>query len=227
MKKLVALLSLITFISCGDKKEDSGKKEDKENMETTDENTTVETDNSSNDGFKKYDIKSGIITLETSMEVSGMNMKKKSILYFDDYGIKESQEDFNIDPSGKEVFATRDFVKDGYRYTCSVEYGSGAKTKAMGYGTAARFNMDEASTMKDNKFKKLANTTVAGKDCEGFSMETPSGLIEMYGWSGITLKSVLTGGSIKSTTIAVKVEENVEIPADKFEVPAGVKMTDM
>jgi hypothetical protein len=51
--------------------------------------------------YKKYDIKSGIITFETTMEMAGMNIKTKTILYFDDYGIKECQEEYKTDEEGK------------------------------------------------------------------------------------------------------------------------------
>lgn len=41
---------------------------------------------------KKYDIKSGIITFETTVKMMGMTITKKSIVYFDEYGMKECKE---------------------------------------------------------------------------------------------------------------------------------------
>jgi hypothetical protein len=222
MKKAAGIVSLILLFSCNN----NVKAPEAVGMTNVASNVPhVEV----SAGYKKYDIKSGIVTLQTTMEMSGMNIKTKSILYFDDYGIKECQEEYKTDGSGKETLTKRDFVKDGFRYICSIENKGGSKTKAMGYGVAAPFNMEEASTMKDNQFKKIADETICGKLCNGFSMLTPSGNIKMYGWSKIALKNVVENPSMKmkTETIATKIEENVSIPADKFEVPKDVKMTEM
>ncbi len=41
--------------------------------------------------IRKYDIKSGIITLESVPKISGMEIKMTRIVYFDDYGIKRTR----------------------------------------------------------------------------------------------------------------------------------------
>jgi hypothetical protein len=232
MKRSVAILSLALF-ACN-----SGKNETEQNTAQTSakeiasdmsNGATDAAANATDASYKKYDVKSGIVTLETTMEMSGMNIKTKNVLYFDDYGNKECQEEYKVDESGKEILSARDFVKDGYRYVCSVENKGGSRSKANGYGVAAAFNMKEAETLKDNQFKKIGDESICGKTCSAFSMVTPSGNIKMYGWSGITLKTIVENPEMKmkTSTVATKFEENAVIPADKFEVPAGVKMTDM
>jgi hypothetical protein len=179
---------------------------------------------------KKYDIKSGIVTYNTVMRIGDMELLSKKVVYFDDYGVKECQEIYKADGAGgKEVLTERSFVKDGFRYHCSVENKGGAKSKAMGTGVAVQFNMQEASTMTKYQFKKLDDETVCGKACNGFSMVTPSGVIKMYGWNKVTLKSRTENAEMKmaSEDVAVKFEENVPIPPEVFEVPQGVAMTDM
>jgi hypothetical protein len=233
MKKTAAVLSLALLFSCNN----SGTESNKNAMQDTAKKMASGMTNGASDvtvaepvaSYKKYDIKSGIVTFETSMQMSGMNIKTKNILYFDDYGIKECQEEYKTDASGKEMLTKRDFVKEGFRYICSIENKGGSKTKAMGYGVASPFNMDEASTMKDNQFKKIPDETVCSKSCNAFSMVTPSGNIKMYGWNRITLKTVVDNPSMKmkTETVATKVEENASIPAEKFEVPKDVKMVDM
>ena len=37
--------------------------------------------------FKKYDVKSGIVTFENVIEMGTMKMKHKVMVYFDDYGM--------------------------------------------------------------------------------------------------------------------------------------------
>jgi hypothetical protein len=231
MKKIVAILSLALLFSCNNsgKESDTNGMQDSKAAEVTNEATNTPASETKST-YKKYDIKSGIVSYETTMQMSGMKIKTKTILYFDDYGIKECEEEYKADAAtGKEMLAARNFVKDGYRYTCSVENKGGVKTKAMGYGVAAPFNMDEAATLKDNQFKKIGDETICGKSCNGFSMVTPSGNIKMYGWNRITLKTIVDNASMKmkTETIATKVEENVSIPSDKFEVPKDVVMTDM
>lgn len=176
---------------------------------------------------KKYDIKSGIITFDTKMEMAGMVIKSKKILYFDDYGNKECEEEYGNDPSsGKEIVKSRNFNKDGYHYILSLENNGGIKTKMRGNGVAAKFDVKEASTMKENKFVKLADETVCGKVCNAFSMETPSGKISMYGWNRITLKTLLIGNGMKSESKAIKIQENVSIPTSIFEIPKGMPISE-
>jgi hypothetical protein len=231
MKRAAIIISAAFLFSCnGDK---SGSQENvldaakdkagEMSNGATDAATTAEA------GHKKYEIKSGIITTETVMSMNGMNLTSKKVLYFDDYGAKECEEEFKTDDAGKEFLAMRIFVKDGFHYTCSVENKGGVKTKSSGYGVASPFNMSEASTQTDSQYKVLSETTVCGKSCKGFSMVTPSGNISMYGWNGITLKTVVDNASmdLKTSTTATKIEENVAIPAEKFEVPAGVVMQTM
>ncbi len=176
---------------------------------------------------KKYDIKSGIITYESNMEMTGIKIHTKKVLYFDDYGVKEAEEEYKT-MGGSEKLSERNFVNDGYHYIVSIENKGGIKSKMSGTGVAARFNMDEASTMKDNQYKKVADETICGKTCSGFSMVTPSGTITMYGWNGIALKTTVenTAAKMKTVTIATKIEENASIPADKFEVPTDIKITE-
>ncbi|MDI1355381.1 MAG: hypothetical protein PSX36_10705 [bacterium] len=230
MKKTATIFSLAALLSCGGSKEPSttGNQDaaaDKAVEMTNGASAAAPVETVSD--FKKYDIKSGIVTFETKMEMSGMVIKKKSILYFDDYGIKECEEQYDVDAAtGKEVLTDRNFVKDGYHYICSVENKGGIKTKQNGYGVAALFNMSEAESMKENKFKKLPDETVCGKVCNAFSMETPSGKISMCGWNRIVLKTRVENESMKTETVAKTISENATIPGDKFEVPNGVKITE-
>ena len=231
MKKITAILSIAILFSCNNSKNESttntvndAAKDKAAEMTDGATNSTA----TAPSGYKKYDLKSGIITFETTGSVSGDQLPKtKQILYFDDYGAKESQETYKIDEAtGKEILTDRDFEKDGFRYIISFEHKGGSKTKGSGYGIASPFVMSEAASQKA---KGLADETIAGKPCKGFAMVTPSGNITTYGWNKITLKTITdnTEYKIKSKTVATKIEENVSIPADKFEVPAGMEMTNM
>ena len=228
MKTAIALLVMCVMISCsGNKNETPESAKDKAAAATNGASNTA--GGSTDASHKKYEIKSGIVTFESAMGMGSMIIKSKNVLYFDDYGMKECQEEYSVDAAGgKETLTKRDFVKDGIRYVCSVEHKSGTKTKAMGYGVATVFNVDEAASLKDVQFKKLADETICGKTCNGYSMVTSSGNVKMYGWSHVALKTTVDNASMKmkSETVATKIEENVAIPADKFDVPTGVVMSD-
>jgi len=233
MKNLAVILATCTLFACNS---DNGNHEDEHMKDTANDiasrvtgGATAETHEATGD-YKKYAIKSGIVTYETNMEISGMKLKSTKILYFDNYGTTECEEEYKNNPvTGKEELDSRTFVKDGYRYSLSMNYKNGARTKAQGYGVAAVFNMDEAKTLKENNFKALGNETVCGKECESFSIETASGKLIMNGWNNIALKTVLDNASSKmrSVTLATKIEENASIPADKFEVPKDIVITNM
>jgi hypothetical protein len=54
--------------------------------------------------IKKYDIKSGIVTYDLNMKVAKMEIKKKTIVYFDDYGMKEYREMYSKDNKLEETY---------------------------------------------------------------------------------------------------------------------------
>src|SRR5688572_7140349 len=94
MKRISIALTALSFMffSCSG---DSNKTEN--TKDTTATTTTANNDQSTTSAGKKYDVKSGIIHFETTIKAGGMNIVKKKILYFDDYGIKEAEEELNDD----------------------------------------------------------------------------------------------------------------------------------
>lgn len=231
MKKTATLLLAVILFACNNnetaktsEEQQSAAKDKAAEMTNGATNSTA----TAPSGHKKYDLKSGIITFETKGSMGSDPIPKtKQVLYFDDYGAKECQEIYKIDEAtGKETLTDRDFEKDGFRYIISYENKGGIKTTGSGYGIVSPFVMSKAKTQNA---KELSDETIAGKLCKGFSMNSPSGNITMYGWNKITLKTITDNAQykMKSETVATKIEENVSIPADKFEVPKDVKMTDM
>ncbi len=173
---------------------------------------------------KKYDVKSGIVTFETIMEMSGMKMADKKILYFDDYGMKECEETY------KDGKLTESFVSDGKeRFKLFHEKKGVYKAGAASNGTAMPFNWNEVSQSdKDGGIAKQGEKmTVAGKDCETFTFITETAgektTTKYAGWNHVLLSMELQSKSMKSSEKAVKVEENASVPADKFSIPADYK----
>jgi len=167
---------------------------------------------------KKYDIKSGIVTFETTMKMGSISIVTKSIVYFDDYGTKECKETYE-DGTLKESF-----FSDG-KNLYEVYFASKMATKrGVAYrGTEFRFNWNEISEKdkKSGKAKQLPGLTIAGKKCESFEYSDGGTTTKYAGWGNICLMIDLTSKSVSSVTKAVKLEENAKVSGDKFAVPAG------
>ncbi len=164
--------------------------------------------------FKKYQIKSGIITFESTLTMGKMILKTKSVVYFDDYGMKECKDSYD-DEKIKESFFSDG--KDLYLtiYTEKAVYKRGTAFR----GTEYRFDMEEI--LRSGKAKKLPNMTVVGKNCEAFELNDRGNISTFAGWNNICL---YLGTNQKTMTVvnkAVKFEENAKIPAEKFKIPAG------
>jgi hypothetical protein len=167
---------------------------------------------------KKYDIKSGIITFETTMKIMGMAVTNKSVVYFDEYGTKECKETYS-DGTLKESF-----FSDGKNlYKVSHDQKTAWKTGPALRGTEFRFDWNEISEKdkKAGKAKQLGKITVAGKECESFEYKDRGSTTTYAGWSHICLLTDLTSKDMNSIAKAVRIEENARVPAEKFSVPAG------
>ena len=203
---LLALTIVMVIFSCKNK---SGTKAGSESTEQVQAPENIVTETPS---FHKYGIKSGIVTFETDI----VGMKLKTILYFDDFGIREAEEKYEGETvesislcNGKERFTVMPLQKSAFTGgTCSR-------------GIAYRFAWDEISSEdKGTKAKKLANMTVAGKDCESYSYDTGSSVAVYAGWQNINLYLKTTAGGTEVIMQATKIEENAEIPVEKFQVPS-------
>jgi len=173
--------------------------------------------------FKKYDIKSGIITYDLIMHVAGMDMKEKTIVYFDDYGMKECKETYSNDKLIESFFSDG---KNLYmvKFDQKTAYNQGPASR----GTELRVEWSEFGTEKERqegKYKKLVSKTIAGKTCEMFESNDGNGNMTQYGgWNKILLYMNTQRNDVRTTLSAVKVEENVNVPPEKFQVPAGFKI---
>ena len=198
---LLAITIVLVIFSC----------KSKPGVNTGDENQVTETYS-----FHKYGIKSGIVTYEIDM----MDMKKKQILYFDDYGIKEAEENYEGEEvkvinlcDGKEMYSLHPSQK--------TAYSNGSCSRGIAY----RFAWDEISKEDQNtKAKKTSNMTVAGKDCESYSYDMGSSTAVYAGWQNINLYLKTSSQTVEVIQKAIKIEENVEIPANKFQVPSDYEI---
>jgi hypothetical protein len=206
---LLSVWLTIAFISCGSKGNKSTPSTDSVNAPTASSTTVSEQPTV----VKKYPIKSGIVTFENDM----LGIKQKKVLYFDDYGIKEAEEIYEGE-NVKEVS-----LCDGKkRYTINFAQKTAYSTGDCYRGIAYKFDWDEISKAdKEYKVKKLANVTVAGKDCQSYSLSSGNFPTVFAGWNNICLYQETKSQYGTVIMKAVKVEENASVPAEKLQVPAG------
>jgi len=167
---------------------------------------------------KKYEIKSGIVREELTMTMGGKPFQNlKIIVYFDDYGMKECRETYD-DKTLKESYFSDG--KDLYTvYWLKKKY---TKVGTAFRGTELKVDWNEFSEKdkKAGKVKKLPSMNVAGKECESYQLSGTT----FAGWKGICLFMKTESSSITAVTKASKLEENVNVPAEKFLVPAGFQL---
>lgn len=171
----------------------------------------------------KYAIKSGIVEYKTSM----MGMDAKQILTFDDFGNKEMTE-VKMDMMGNK-FHTVTLNKDGFVYNYDLIKKIGTKTPLKIVKTPdIDFENMTKEMMQDMNMKKLGNEKFLGKNCEKVSIDYKK--MQMKGnyliYMGIPLKVNTDLGTMKMNLLAERIIENPSIPADKFKVPADVKISE-
>jgi hypothetical protein len=167
---------------------------------------------------RKYDVKSGIITFETTITIGTMKVANRSIVYFDDYGMRECKETY----TGEKL--SHVFFSDGKSLYRLMPAQKKAVRRGDAFrGTELRYDWAEASAKgeEERHAKKIPNVTIAGKNCEAFQTTQKETICTYAGWNHILLSIEITGGGSNSLTKALKVEENVPVPGEKFKVPAG------
>lgn len=181
---------------------------------------------------RRYELQSGIVTYEPMMI---MGIKSVSTLYFDDYGRRESREtvtDSNI--MGMKSYEKKVDITDGdYIISYEVEKIVNGKDETSKIATKTDMRkfqqmamrmakgFDPEQMKKDFDYREEGPEVVAGVTGTRYSVsfDKEKSNERVYGvlYKKISLSTQMGGISVK----AAKIEENVAVPASKFEVPAG------
>ena len=157
----------------------------------------------------RYGIKSGILTQKSEMG--------ETTVYFDNYGALEAQK-MKMDFMGNSMEMTI-LRKDGKTYMINA---SEKQVQEMGGNDINFLNLTDA-VKSANKIKEAGKETILGKECTKYTLESSQMGMTMsqtvWVWQGLTLKSLTDGGQFQFGNEAVKLEENVTIPASTFEIP--------
>ncbi|RRD60008.1 hypothetical protein [Tannerella forsythia] len=170
----------------------------------------------------KYEIKSGIVKKVSNV----MGQKVESILYFDDYGKMEAVET-TVNVAGTE------------KNMRTLDEGNSIASIDLDAKTVQRMEkpdkLNNFLTLTDEqkekyKYQELGEETFLDRPCKKISLElTEMGQTfqaTLWLWRGIPLKTETQVGGMTVVEEAVEVQENVEVPAEKFTVPEGFTVSE-
>jgi len=236
--KIAQFVVLISFSACSNQKNDKPIIEESQNKDaplqmlydsnnTADRNAIVDTVIPAVD--KKYLIQSGIITMK--IEVTGMKSPMNSTVYFDNYGNRECTETISsIDMGNGNTSKSHhlSFNANGYLYQVNLISKTGTKSKYNPKVMTGGFSFAGLTDNMKKQFniKNEGTSVILGKQCELYSMHSSDMKGTFAVWKNLTLNlTTETNGMITRVT-TIKLQDNVQIPKDKFTVPKDVKITE-
>lgn len=154
--------------------------------------------------------------------------------WFEDYGLRQAVYSTNtMELLGQKVVSgTVEITADGWRTRYDVEKKEGTRSRAnappAAPGGGAAMPQISALTSQqklDMKAEELPPREILGRTATGMAMEV--GGIKMRGWSwmGIPMRvETVLGGKEPMVVETTLLELGVPVPAEKFRVPADVKI---
>lgn len=167
--------------------------------------------------FRKYNVKSGVITFNTSMNTLTVQVRYKTVISFDRYGIVERRDTYE----GNVLSET--FLSDGYNnYNISHKNKKIVRTGKAYRGTESRFGWDNISEedLKAGKVVKDPTMIIAGKKCKVYTIMAGVATVTYGGWENIILLNKVESPGGKSISIAEKVEI-FAVDESVFKLPEG------
>lgn len=177
----------------------------------------------------KYGVKAGMS--EMTMEMMGM--KTTVVNYWDDFG-KKSVTAVSGEMMGSKMNETT-IEKDGYSIKYDGEKKTGTKAKKDTAFEDISFHEMTDAQMKERGMTEAGTETILGKECKVYDVDMDKMTGEtaadqqmkvkgkVWVWNGIPMKMVM-GDLMKMETTKLEVMESV--PAEKFEVPADITLSD-
>jgi hypothetical protein len=179
----------------------------------------------------KYQIKSGRYVTKANNNPVGVAMDTYTIVYFSDYGKKELSETVTKVEMGTIKQETHNFsllLEDMiYNWDAATKRGSKYSIKDI---LDKNINYETLSDelKKQFKYTELGKETILGKECNKISVEVqPGATAILCHYKGIPMRSEANVMGTKIVTDVTELEENINIPADKFNIPSDVTFLDV
>lgn len=167
--------------------------------------------------YKKYDVPSGVITFNTSLNTLTVNLSYKTVISFDHYGMRERRDTYDGD------VLTDTYLCDGFNnYSISHKYKKIDRTGKAYRGTESRFGWDEIKKedIKSGKVIKRPTQIIANKKCQVFSILTGVATVTYGGWNNIILLDEVHSPGGKKVSEAVNVQI-YPVDPNTFKLPKG------
>lgn len=171
--------------------------------------------------YKRYYFKSGIIEYKYDGKTQGTET-----VYFDDYGYYEAvyTETVTKMMGIKAKVKTATITIGDDRYEIDFNENTAVKMKNPLGKALAESKLDwvenSKKALQHMGFQKTGTGTVLGKTCDIWE-----GTGKAWVWKGLTLKTEVRVMGLTTVT-ATDVKTDVNIPDEKFKVPAGIKITE-
>lgn len=217
MKK--EIITIIFFVICIIACQNQANK----NVNTSQNDSELQNESVKEIAKGKYAIKSGVVVYKTQM----MGFEVKQTLSFDDFGQKEAT-DVMMEMMGTTIH-NKTITKEGFIYTIDMVRKTGTKSQVQAINNSnIDFQNLTDEMIKEMNLKKEGYEEFLGKNCEKMSIDYVK--MQMKGtflvYKGIPLKVDTEMGTMKMNLVAEKLEENVQIPAEMFEIQSDISIID-
>ena len=153
-----------------------------------------------------------------TQKMAGFDMKKKVVVSFDDYGMKECRETYQGDKIREVYFSDG---KDLYSLNPAKKTAFKRGKASRGTEVTVDWNDVSSDDKRSGKSKQLPNMTIAGKTCESFVSNLQGSSTTYASWNHILMMIDMKSKEMSMLKKAVTVDEKAAVSADKFKVPAG------
>lgn len=176
--------------------------------------------------LKKYQLKSGIVEYKITGSQTG-----SQTLYFDKWGMlsaefTKSEMKFMGFTTSSNTLNLTDLE---WTYSINLDEKKGTKTankdlmEMMGNMNQKEAEEYGLKVMEQLGGRKLGDEMFFGKMCEVYEIEKLGSKVWSYKWIPLKMEIKLIGNVVYE---AIKFEENVSVPSDKFKVPDGIEVTE-
>jgi hypothetical protein len=174
-----------------------------------------------------YPFRSAIIVMENSL-IDG-----EQVMYVDDHGrLTATYTTVEMTMFGQTTrMRSVELYRDGWQYAIDLDERTGTKTRRATPMSVSR-TPDVAkltAEMKERyKLRELGTRQFLGRTCEGYEMEAMGMKVATWSWNNIPMYSETDMGGAEPLVLRVtSLETDVAVPAEKFEIPSDIVITEV
>ncbi|HBG71117.1 MAG: hypothetical protein A2W93_02565 [Bacteroidetes bacterium GWF2_43_63] len=221
MKNIFLILSVFLFfiVSCGNKPDEAKVNSMLDSLKEIPATAPSDSD--------QFGYKTGVIVYTSST----MGINQEITMWFDDFG-RVTLSEIKSSMLGQQIHQLN-IVKDSMVYNIDMISKSGTWMALSDDSASASYNY-RTLTNDDLKMYNIVfegNEDFLGKECKIYSQKEMVNDQEIdmkvWIWEGLPLKSISTVSGIKVSMEALNLKVNIDIPAGKFDVPAGVTIKEV